>query len=46
VNHYYPNTGWVALRTETLQALQRAKLDRGLATLDATVSALLDEGRT
>jgi hypothetical protein len=46
VNHYYPNTGWVALRTETLQALQRAKLDRGLATLDATVSALIDEGRS
>ena len=45
VNHYYPNTGWVALRTETLRELQRAKLDRGLATLDATVSALIDEGR-
>jgi hypothetical protein len=45
VEHYYPNTGWVALRTETLEALQRAKVDRGLATLDATVSALVDEGR-
>jgi hypothetical protein len=46
VNHYYPNTGWVALRTETLRELQRAKLDRGLATLDATVSALIDERRS
>ena len=44
VEHYYPNTGWAALRSETLEALQRCKLDRGLATLDATVSALIDEG--
>ncbi len=43
VEHYYPNTGWAALGADTLQALQRAKLDRGLATLDATVSALLRE---
>jgi hypothetical protein len=43
VEHYYPNTGWVALRTETLQALQRAKLDRGLATLDAAIDSLLEE---
>jgi hypothetical protein len=45
VDHYYPNTGWVALRTETLEGLQRAKLDRGLATLDAAVAALIEEGR-
>jgi hypothetical protein len=45
IDHYYPNTGWVALRTETLEALQRAKLDRGLATLDATVAELVQEGR-
>jgi hypothetical protein len=45
VEHYYPNTGWVALRTETLQALQRAKLDRGLATLDAAIDSLLEEKR-
>jgi hypothetical protein len=35
----------VALRSDTLEALQRAKLDRGLATLDACVQALVDEGR-
>jgi hypothetical protein len=43
VEHYHPNTGWVALHTETLEALQRAKLDRGLATLDACVQSLLEE---
>lgn len=43
IHHYYPNTGWVALRSETLEALQRAKLDRGLATLDSCVSSLLEE---
>jgi Family of unknown function (DUF6084) len=43
VEHYYPQTGWVALHTETLEALQQAKLDRGLATLDACVRTLLAE---
>jgi hypothetical protein len=43
IEHYYPATGWAALGADTLAALQRAKLDRGLATLDATVSALLGE---
>jgi Family of unknown function (DUF6084) len=45
IEHYYPGTAWVGIRAETLEALQRAKLERGLATLDATVAALLDEGR-
>jgi uncharacterized protein DUF6084 len=44
IEHYYPGTAWVALRAGTLEALQRAKLHRGLATLDATVAALLEEG--
>jgi hypothetical protein len=43
IDHYYPNTGWVALQTQTLEALQREKLDRGLPTLDACVQALLAE---
>ena len=43
IEHYYPGTGWVALRSQTLEALQRAKLDRGVATLDACVQALLEE---
>jgi Family of unknown function (DUF6084) len=44
IEHYYPNTGWAALRSETLRALQREKLRRGLATFDATVAALLEDG--
>jgi hypothetical protein len=44
IAHYYPGTAWVGLRSETLQALQRAKLARGLATLDDTVTALLQDG--
>jgi hypothetical protein len=43
IDHYYPNTAWAAVRSQTLQALQREKLRRGLATLDACVSALLEE---
>ena len=45
IEHYYPGTVWVGLRSETLEALQHAKLDRGLATLDDTVTALLAGGR-
>jgi hypothetical protein len=45
IEHYYPGTAWVGLRAETLEALQRAKLERGLATLDATVAAVLEDGR-
>ncbi|MBV8219085.1 MAG: hypothetical protein JO325_11520 [Solirubrobacterales bacterium] len=41
IEHYYPGTAWVAVRTDTFEALQREKLARGLATLDACVSALL-----
>ncbi|HEY1566593.1 MAG TPA: DUF6084 family protein [Solirubrobacteraceae bacterium] len=44
IEHYYPGTAWLGLRSETLQSLQRAKLERGLATLDDTVAALLGEG--
>jgi hypothetical protein len=42
IEHHYPNTGWIALSSETLEALQQAKLERGLATLDATVAQLID----
>jgi hypothetical protein len=44
IEHYYPGTAWVALRAHTLQALQREKLARGLATLDACVAELLEAG--
>jgi len=43
IEHYYPNTTWLALRGQTFDALQRAKLERGLATFDACVQALLEE---
>jgi hypothetical protein len=43
VQHYYPNTAWVALRSETLDRLRRTKVRRGLATLDACVESLLPE---
>ena len=43
IEHYYPNTGWVALRCQTLEALAREKLKRGLPTLDACVGELLEE---
>jgi len=41
VEHYYPGTAWIAVRSQTFEALQREKLARGLATLDACVSDLL-----
>jgi len=43
IEHYYPRTGWIALRDETLEALQREKASRGLPTIDACVAALLGE---
>lgn len=43
IDHYYPNTAWLGVRSQTLEALQREKLRRGLPTLDACVSALLEE---
>jgi hypothetical protein len=42
IAHYYPGTAWVAVRTDTFEALQREKLARGLATLDACISALIE----
>jgi hypothetical protein len=43
IAHYYPRMSWAALGIDTLEALQQAKLARGLATLDAAVAALLAE---
>ena len=43
IDHYYPQTGWIALRGSTLEALQREKARRALPTLDACVAELLDE---
>ena len=40
---YFPNTGWLRLRRETLDALQRYKAERALMTWDDTVERLLKE---
>ncbi len=45
VEHYYPNTGWVALRSQTLHALERERVARGLPTYDACLQSLLGEAR-
>lgn len=45
IAHYYPNTGWVGLRSKTLEELQRLKVERGLATFDDCVAELLGEAR-
>lgn len=39
--HYYPQTGWVGMHTDTLAALGRYKAERGLPTFDACISELL-----
>ena len=43
IEHYYPHTGWIGLRTETLDALAREKARRGAPTFDACVADLLRE---
>jgi hypothetical protein len=45
IEHYYPGTGWIALREDTLLALQREKAKRGLLTLDSCVAELLEDRR-
>jgi hypothetical protein len=42
IDHYYPGTAWLAVRSETLAALQERKRADGLPTLDAALAALLD----
>ena len=40
---YFPHTGWLRLRRETLDVLLRYKADRGLLTWDETVEHLLKQ---
>jgi Family of unknown function (DUF6084) len=42
IAHYYPNTGWVGMRSETLTALELERVRRGLPTYDACIRDLLD----
>ncbi|MFZ0091681.1 MAG: DUF6084 family protein [Solirubrobacteraceae bacterium] len=43
IDHYYPATTWVAVHSATLDALQQRKVQRGAATFDACIAALLKE---
>jgi hypothetical protein len=40
---YFPNCGWLRLRDETLEQLQRFRADRALMTWDETIDVLLKE---
>jgi hypothetical protein len=41
IEHYYPDRGWIGLGSETLHALERERVARGLPTYDACVRSLL-----
>jgi Family of unknown function (DUF6084) len=43
MDHYFPGSGWLRLRTETLRALLRFKSDSAIATWDDVVERLLKE---
>jgi hypothetical protein len=45
IEHYYPNTSWVAMRSRTLHALERERVARGLPTYDACIEQLLGGDR-
>ena len=45
IEHYYSNTGWIALGDDTLEALSRRKAAQGLHSFDATVGQLLEGAR-
>ncbi len=40
---YFPNSGWIRLRRETLDALERFKTERALPTWEQALEALLKE---
>ncbi len=37
IDAYYPYRGWLPLQRETLEALRRRKVERGLPTYDQAV---------
>jgi hypothetical protein len=43
IEHYYPNTAWVALHNETLRLLEHSRVAHGLPTHDACILRLLGE---
>lgn len=42
MDHYFPESGWIRLHRETLDALQRFKSDQAIATWDETLERLLE----
>jgi hypothetical protein len=43
IDHYYPNTAWLALRRDVFDRLHRYKMDHGIATWEQTLEAVLTE---
>jgi hypothetical protein len=43
MNVYFPNSGWLMVSRDTLDALTRFKVDRALPTWDHVVEQLLKE---
>jgi Family of unknown function (DUF6084) len=43
VEHYYPNTGWIGLRSQTIDALEARRVAGAHATVDDCVRNLLGE---
>jgi hypothetical protein len=43
MDRYFPNSGWIRLRRDTLDALQRFRTERALPTWEQAVDALLKE---
>lgn len=42
MDRYFPNSGWIRLDRDSLDALSRFKSERGLTTWEETVRELLD----
>ncbi|GII51885.1 hypothetical protein Pth03_02740 [Planotetraspora thailandica] len=45
MDRYFPGTGWLMLRRDTLRALHRYKTDHAAPTWDDTITMLLNEAR-
>jgi hypothetical protein len=43
IKMHYPFREWVAVHSDTLEALRRRRAERGLPTFDETVAELLRE---
>jgi hypothetical protein len=43
MDRYFPNSGWMRLRRDTLDALQRFRTERGLPTWEQAIEVLLKE---